>query len=83
MVRTDMLGKALSKVADVRAGRTGRGQAFGDAVLRTMGSAGDVDVGLAVPAYPRDAQRRDLERIGKDMYKAAGAYAETQAPSQG
>ena len=70
-------------VAGVRERRAGRGRAFGNAVLRTVSGAGDFHVGLAVPAYPRDAQRRDLERIGKDMYGAAEAYATTQGASQG
>ena len=83
MARTDILGEALSMAAGVREGGIGRGRAFNDAVLRTVSGAGDFHAGLAVPAYPRDAQRRDLERIGKDMYRAARAYAETQGASQG
>ena len=83
MARTDLLGKALSMTASVREGRISRGRAFGDAVLRTMSSAGDFHVSLAIPAYPRDAQRRDLECIGKDMYRAVGSYVETQASPQG
>ena len=82
MVRTNLLDKVLSTVAGARAG-AGRGRTFGDALLRTMSSAGDFHATLAVPAYPRDAQRRDLENIGKDMYRAMEAYAETQAPRQG
>ena len=83
MARTDMLGTALSMMADARAGRTGRGRAFGSAVLRTLSSAGDFHMALAIPAYPRDAQRRDLEVISEDMYRVVGAYAEAQAPSRG
>lgn len=83
MARNNLLDEALSLAAGVREGRVGRGRAFGNAVLRTMSGAGDFHVGLTVPAYPRDAQRRDLERIGKDMYGAAGAYAETQGAPQG
>lgn len=83
MARNDLLDEALSMVAEVREGRIGRGPAFGNAMLRTMSGAGDFQVGLAVPAYPRDAQRRDLERIGKDMYGAAEAYAKTQGAAQG
>lgn len=83
MARTDILSEALSMAAGVREGRIGRGRAFGDAVLRTMSGAGDFHAGLAVPAYPRDAQRRDLERIGKDMYRAVRAHAETQGASRG
>ena len=83
MTGTDLLDKALSMAAGARAVRIGGGRAFGDAVLRTVSSAGDVHVGWTVHAYPRDAQQRDLERLGEDMYKAAGAHAETQAPPQG
>ena len=82
MARNDLLDDALSTVAGAREGRIGRGRAFSDAALRTMSGAGDFHVGLAVPAYPRDAQRRDLERIGRDMYGAAEAHAETQGPPQ-
>lgn len=81
MARTDMLERALSMVADVRAG-AGRGRAFGNALLRTMSSAGDLHAAVVVPVYPHDAQRRDLESIGQDMYKAMEAYVETQAPRQ-
>ena len=80
MARTDILSEALSMAAGVR---DGRGRAFGDAVLRTMSGAGDFHAGLAVPAYPRDAQRRDLERIGRDMYRAVRAHAETQGAPRG
>ena len=82
MARTDMLGKALSMAADAREGGAGRGRAFGDALLRTVSSAGDFHETLVVPVYPRDAQRRDLEGIGRAMYGAFGTYAETQAPPQ-
>ena len=82
MARIDMLDEALSMVADVRAG-AGRGRAFGDALLRTMSSAGDFHAAVVVPVYPRDVQRRDLESIGQDMYRAMEAYAETEAPRQG
>ena len=74
-----MLSKALSMVARVRAG-AGRGPVFGDALLRTVSSAGDFHTTLAIPQYPRDAQRRDLERLGKDMYRALERHAETQSP---
>ena len=83
MTRNDQLDEALSVVADVREGGMGRGRAFGNAVLRTMSRAGDFHVGLTVPVYPRDAPRRDLERIGKDMHGATQAYAETQKARQG
>lgn len=83
MARTNMLGKALSKAADAREGGAGRGRAFGDALLRTMSGAGDFHATLVVPVYPRDAQRRDLEGIGKAMYGALEKHAETQAPPQG
>lgn len=76
---TDMLSKALSMAERVRAG-AGRGPVFGDALLRTMSGAGDYHATLAIPQYPRDAQRRDLERLGKDMYRALEQHAETQAP---
>ena len=82
MARTDMLGKALSMAADAREGVAGRGQAFGDALLRTVSGAGDFHETLVVPVYPRDAQRRDLEVIGKAMYGALGKHAETQVPPQ-
>ena len=83
MARTDMLGNALSMVADVRDGRTDRWRTFGDALLRTMSSAGDFHATLTITVYPPDAQRRDLESIGKDMYRAFGRHAETQATPQG
>ena len=83
MARTDILSEALAMAASAREGRVGLGRAFSDVVLRTMSGAGDFHAGLAVPAYPRDAQRRDLERIGKDMYRAVRAYAETEGASQG
>ena len=83
MARTDMLDKALSLAADVREGGSRRGRAFGNALLRTMSGAGDFHATLVVPVYPRDAQRQDLERIGKAMYGALERHAETQAPPQG
>ena len=83
MARTNMLGKALSMAADAREGGAGRGRALGDALLRTMSGAGDFHATLVVPVYPRDAQRRDLEGIGKAMYGALEKHAETQAPPQG
>lgn len=79
----DLLDEALSMVARVREGRIARGRVFGDAMLKTMSGAGDFQAGVTVPVYPRDAQRRDLERIGKDMYGAAEAYAETQGVPEG
>ena len=82
MARNDLLDEALSAVASVREGGQGRGRAFGNAVLRTVSGAGDFHVGLTIPAYPRDAPRRDLERIGRDMHRATEAYAETQGSPQ-
>ena len=78
MTSTDILSDALAMVDDVRSGRR---PAFSDTLLRTMSGAGDFHANLAVPTYPRDAQRRDLERIGEDMYRALGEHAELQAPS--
>lgn len=78
MTRTDILSEALAMVDDARRGRR---SAFADALLTTMSGAGDFHAKLAVPTYPRDAQRRDLERIGEDMYRALGKHAELQAPS--
>ncbi len=83
MATTDMLGKALTMAADARAGGIGRGRTLGDALLRTMGSAGDCHAILTIPVYPRDVQRRDLEGIGRDMYRAFGKDAEAQVPPQG
>ena len=74
MARTDMLGKALSMAADARQGDAGRGRVFGDALLRTLSGAGDFHETLMVPVYPRDAQRRDLEGVGKAMYGALGKH---------
>ena len=82
MARIDLLGQALSMAADAREGGSGRGRAFSDALLRTVSGAGDFHETLVVPVYPRDAQRRDLEGIGKAMYGAFGQYAETQASPQ-
>lgn len=80
MARTDILDKALSMTADALQGNTGRGRVFGDAMLRTLSGAGDFHETLTIPVYPRDAQRRDLENIGKTMYGALGKHA---TPSQG
>ena len=78
-----MLDRALSIVEDARESGAGRGRAFGDALLRAVSIAGDFHATLVVPVYPRDAQRRDLEGIGKAMYGALEKHAETQAPPQG
>lgn len=77
MARADILEKALSMVADAREARR---RAFADTLLATMSSAGDFHAALTIPMYPRDAQRRDLARIGEDMYRAVGKHAEAQAP---
>ena len=81
VTRMDMLGKALSVAADARGCAKSRRRTFGDALLKTMSAAGDFHATLAVPVYPRDAQRRDLETIGKDMYRAFGEHVETHPPS--
>lgn len=71
---TDALSSAMSKVARLRGERDVAG--FRTAALRTLSSAGDFRVKVTVPVYPRDAQHRDLVRIGQDMYRAAGRHAE-------
>ena len=83
MARADILDKALSMAAGASEGGTRRRRVFGTALLRTVSSAGDCHAVLAVPVYPRDAPRRDLERIGEDMYRAMGRHAKTQASPQG
>ena len=70
---------SLSRLLDSRAWL-----GFGTATLYTLSGAGDFHANLTVPSYPRDAQRQDLARIGQDMYRALGKYAEeTQGAAQG
>ena len=59
-------------------------QGLWDAVLECLAS---VTIGLAgsddsnPPVYPRDAQARDLERIGADMYAAFETFNQESGPS--
>ena len=50
--------------------------------LRSLSSAGDFHSAISLPKYPRDAQHQDLVRIGQDMYKAMGRYADETAKTQ-
>ena len=74
--------KAMPSISRLIDRRTWLG--FGTATLYALSGAGDFHANLTVPSYPRDAQRRDLARIGQDMYRAMGRHAEeTQAAAQG
>lgn len=67
-------------MADRERSRTVRGLGvFGRSLLRTLSGAGDFHATLAAPVYPRDAQSQDLQRIGRDMYRAMERDAETLA----
>ena len=79
MASIGMLTEAISMVENARQGAAHRKQPFLCGLLRTLGGAGDFHTTLTVPAYPRDAQRQDLQRYGLEIYKAMERHAETQA----
>lgn len=78
MASFSILTEALFVVEDAREDAVRGRRAFGNSLLRTLSSAGDVDAPFKVPVYPRDAQSQDLRRIGQDMYRAMERHAETQ-----
>lgn len=68
------LSRVRSKIFCLR-GERNMGE-FHITALRTLSGAGDFHARVTVPLYPRDAQHQDLVRIGQDMYRAVGRYAE-------
>ena len=51
---------------------------FWRSALEAFSGSGDFHVKFNPPRYPRDARRQDLARIGQDMYRAMGQYAQAE-----
>ena len=79
MARTNLLTEALLVAQGAREDAGHDTGAFGSALLQTLSNAGDFHATLAVPVYPRNAQSRDLQRIGQDFYRTMERYAKKQA----